>query len=379
VEEISEQKIGERVFHRPPEYNPNEDNIVRSQARLLRQKLEAYFATEGAGEPMVLRIPKGGYVPEFIERTPEPVLTPVTEIQPVTIAPAPSTGPNLVLWLSVGMGILSIAVVLLSILLVRSKASPEGTASPALNALWSQLLSDKVTTTIVIPDHTFALLEEAAGKKGNLDDYVRRIPPGDNEASRMLNSLLPRFPGRRYTTFDSVTTAVRVMQIAQKFSGHVVVRFARDIAMRDLSPGNAVLIGRPSTNLWAQLYESKLHFHMYSDYENHRVICKNSAPQPGEPAEFVSKLENGRLEGYSSIAFLKNLNGGNVLLIGGPASSSQEGAGDFVTNEKLFATLGEKILKDGRIPYFDALLKTTTVDGMTQEPSLAAYHILASN
>ena len=32
--EISEQKIGERVFQRPPDYSPNEDNIVRSQARL---------------------------------------------------------------------------------------------------------------------------------------------------------------------------------------------------------------------------------------------------------------------------------------------------------------------------------------------------------
>src|ERR1700733_9794011 len=35
-EDINEQKIGERVFHRSPHYNANEDNIVRSHARLLR-------------------------------------------------------------------------------------------------------------------------------------------------------------------------------------------------------------------------------------------------------------------------------------------------------------------------------------------------------
>src|SRR5215813_7382216 len=69
VDEISEQRIGERVFERAPDYNPNEDNIVRSQARLLRQKLEAYFASEGASEPLILRIPKGGYAPEFVERS----------------------------------------------------------------------------------------------------------------------------------------------------------------------------------------------------------------------------------------------------------------------------------------------------------------------
>src|SRR5262249_24396089 len=68
IDEISEQRIGERVFQRPPGYNPNEDNIVRSQARLLRQKLEAYFASEGEHEPVILKIPKGGYAPEFVER-----------------------------------------------------------------------------------------------------------------------------------------------------------------------------------------------------------------------------------------------------------------------------------------------------------------------
>src|SRR5262245_64532131 len=68
IDEISEQRIDERVFERAPDYNPNEDNIVRSQARLLRRKLEAYFASEGEQEPVVLRIPKGGYTPEFVER-----------------------------------------------------------------------------------------------------------------------------------------------------------------------------------------------------------------------------------------------------------------------------------------------------------------------
>jgi hypothetical protein len=51
TEEISEQKVGQRVFHRPADYNPNEDNIVRSHARLLRQKLDAYFPRKGSTSP----------------------------------------------------------------------------------------------------------------------------------------------------------------------------------------------------------------------------------------------------------------------------------------------------------------------------------------
>lgn len=64
----TEQQIGIHVFGRSPGYNPNEDNIVRSQARLLRLKLEHHFAYEGKDEPLVITIPKGRYLPTFETR-----------------------------------------------------------------------------------------------------------------------------------------------------------------------------------------------------------------------------------------------------------------------------------------------------------------------
>ena len=38
-QDATEQQIGMRVFGRPPGYNSSEDSIVRTHARLLRQKL----------------------------------------------------------------------------------------------------------------------------------------------------------------------------------------------------------------------------------------------------------------------------------------------------------------------------------------------------
>ncbi len=64
-EEATEQQIGIRVFGRPPGYNSSEDSIVRTHARLLRQKLAAYFAEEGIAEPIVVEVPKGHYLPTF--------------------------------------------------------------------------------------------------------------------------------------------------------------------------------------------------------------------------------------------------------------------------------------------------------------------------
>jgi hypothetical protein len=62
---VTEQQIGIHVFGRRVGYNTNDDNIVRSQARLLRLKLASYFAEEGRSEKVILIIPRGQYLPYF--------------------------------------------------------------------------------------------------------------------------------------------------------------------------------------------------------------------------------------------------------------------------------------------------------------------------
>src|SRR5271165_2675284 len=88
-EEATEQQIGIRIFHRNPGYNSSEDSIVRTHARLLRQKLAAYFAEEGIGEEFVVDIPKGHYLPVFHPKS-EQVQTAPKEIRPAPAPVAPS-------------------------------------------------------------------------------------------------------------------------------------------------------------------------------------------------------------------------------------------------------------------------------------------------
>jgi len=64
-EDATEQQIGIQVFQKHPGFNSSEDSVVRSQARLLRLKLSAYFNAEGEAEPLIMEIPKGHYLPVF--------------------------------------------------------------------------------------------------------------------------------------------------------------------------------------------------------------------------------------------------------------------------------------------------------------------------
>src|ERR1700720_1339117 len=63
--ELTEQHIGNALFHKPSDYSPLEDSSVRVHARQLRLKLHEYFHEEGRNEPLILDIPKGSYAPVF--------------------------------------------------------------------------------------------------------------------------------------------------------------------------------------------------------------------------------------------------------------------------------------------------------------------------
>ena len=65
---LKEYNLGLEVFQRPPDYDPKIDPIVRVQARRLRAKLDEYYASEGADDPLLIQIPKGAYTPVFAPR-----------------------------------------------------------------------------------------------------------------------------------------------------------------------------------------------------------------------------------------------------------------------------------------------------------------------
>ena len=55
--------LGVDVFDKPADFDPGTDTIVRVQASKLRARLEAYYAQEGRGDRLRIKLPKGQYVP----------------------------------------------------------------------------------------------------------------------------------------------------------------------------------------------------------------------------------------------------------------------------------------------------------------------------
>jgi hypothetical protein len=68
VDDLKQYAIGVVAFDRPKHYNHAEDPIVRVEARRLRKKLDEYYQTLGSADPVVIDVPKGGYLPVFTKR-----------------------------------------------------------------------------------------------------------------------------------------------------------------------------------------------------------------------------------------------------------------------------------------------------------------------
>ena len=75
--ELKETVIGIGLYRRDTTYDTKLDSIVRTQARRVRERLEEYYTSEGSADPVILQLPKGGYVPIVeLRAAPAPVEMP---------------------------------------------------------------------------------------------------------------------------------------------------------------------------------------------------------------------------------------------------------------------------------------------------------------
>src|SRR5271165_2150451 len=68
TEGLKQTAIGIELYRRDPSYDPKLDGIVRTHARRLRERLGDYYHSEGLHDPVVIELPRGGYVPTFRRR-----------------------------------------------------------------------------------------------------------------------------------------------------------------------------------------------------------------------------------------------------------------------------------------------------------------------
>jgi hypothetical protein len=378
--QLTEQHIGNELFHKPSDYSPLEDSSVRVHARQLRLKLHEYFNEDGRNEQLIIEIPKGAYAPTF--RPVTKAVLPLPVIVPAPEAASPKTWPlrPLLPWLI--SGALAMACMALT---YQSFRRPTGTTAGVPSIAWpfSQIFDVRHQTVIVVADSNYGMSRILASQSESLDQYLRRDFQRNSTMNKIgeADSRLSEYiSNSTFTSFADVADVVSLFKMAGPLESQVSVRYPRDLRMRDLDHNNYIFIGSPGSNPWVALLQDKLNF-----VESEAVVGKsakvflNKNPLPGEQAEYAGLRWTGTMgEDYATIALLPNAtHDGSVLALQGLQQEGTEAAGRFLADQEnrrqLMKALGLSTV-DGSLAnvWFEALIRSRTVSGAPNSTTLVA-------
>ncbi len=393
LDQIHEQEIGSKVFGRPADYDTSLDNIVRVNASELRKRIEDYFESDGASEPLVMEVPRGSYKPVFRQRVIDPAIQypilPIVDPEPPAVpsaAPGLPGSPALPVakierWLLPLAGILIVVLAAgCFVLWTQNRTLRQSTndniwqSTPAVGSLWSGILGARPNTDIILADTSFALIEDITRRKIPLSDYLSRnyinkIQSKDLSPDRRLD--LDMIMRRNNGSLGDFRAAQRILALDRPGKNFHVYS-ARDYSPALIRQDNIILIGARKSNPWVDLFAGGMNFSAEYDIERSVDYIGNRAPAAGEQAAYAPPPAPST-GGYCVVAYLPNSQQtGKVLIIAGTDSAATEGGGDFVTSEDQLSRL-EKMLHVAALPYFELVLKTSNLNGTPIDEQIVAY------
>jgi hypothetical protein len=381
---LNEQVIGERVFERPVGYDPREDNIVRSHASRLRQRLETYFREEGAAEKLRVSIPRGSYVPSFerVEvsppRDPFPILQAASQVdRPVMVTEARAK-PSRPIFIAGVFFVVVIGLVAGMFALGHRKHPPAALhdGSPT-HKLWAQMFRGDQDTLIVPADSSLVVLKQMTGHSVGLASYAGGKYLSDVSCRQPCDLRVAReIALHRYTSIADLEFAVTLTHLPEALPDRTRIRYVRDLQLDDLKQANLILVGSLESDPWLELFQDKMNFVLNDDESKGPLAVRNRNPQPGEEAEYLINENDPTHHAYATVAFMPNLDGtGNVLVVQGFTLAGTQAAAEFLTSGRGFDVLFAPLGPSQALPHFEVLLQTMDVNGSASVPKVVASRI----
>jgi hypothetical protein len=405
--ELNEYAIAYDVFGRDSDYNPSSDPIVRVAAHEIRKKLEAYYAGEGASDPIRLDIPAGSYQPVFSKA---PV--PLAEKAPQAVAAPPQPRRGLLSPAVLGTVaiVLALAVVLLAIsnFSLRREAAEARTPGDltTYGAAWEPFLKEGSPPLVVLsnppvlrlsnpsdPDaldsQSIALspeeIEMLKGKAVMNPEIVIKDPDasagdsGDKVVVKQHREPRLILSDNFYTGMGEAIGLSRITDLFRTVNRSFLLKQSRTVNADDLKSRNVILLG----GVWVNEWSAKLPRNEDFLFTNNATV-ENRNPQPGEGSEYIPQFDGrtgGLLVDYALITVKQNLSDENrVMVLAGVYSQGTEAAGEYVTNHWYLTQLNQRIREltasGESLRHFQALLKVEVENGIPTRISLVAFHLL---
>src|SRR5215471_2349400 len=317
---LKEYAIGLDVFAKPASYDPRQESTVRMHVARLRQKLAEYYRSEGAGDSIIVDLPKGGFKVTFEQRPVEP--QPVYTTPAVVEVPRPRYRREMLLAAGCVVGLALAAV--FATRLWNTGRTPEAAGwTPELRELWAPILSSNRPLVICL----------STASSGS-------------------------------TVFGTASGAFRLGQFLGERKHDIQLTPSDQLSMPEIAMGNVVFVG-PSTGsrtIKAVPAEQQLVL------ENNGI--RNLNPRPGEPVFLADRPPQDSQDSADSYALISHVpglvNNGELLYFSGNQIPAVAGAVQAFTDANFAKTLVSKMkAPGGGLPHFYQLvLKVRSMDDM---------------
>jgi hypothetical protein len=363
-EAATEQQIGVHVFARPPGYNSSEDSIVRTHARLLRQRLAEYFSTEGAAESTIIEVPKGHYLPTFRLRQSEPAPAPFP-LQPEAVdiplsepAAAPAVGRR-DYWkstpLGVALGVLLVLVVAgCAFLVARARPTPLANKS-AVEVFWAPFLSGD--PPVVIYSNARFLGDSKTG--------LRYAPAGGSSTEPVVDN---------YTGIGELASVYELTRLFDAHHATFVLKRSLLVTWDEAKMRNLIFIGSPAENPSLSAVPALRDFTLTANPQSAGFV--NNHPRPGEPAVY-SRPEHPLTMDYAVVALVPGVQSGKrTLMFSGLTTLGTQAAVEYGSRKENLAELLKLVTSPaGEIKPFEALLAVTLEGGVPLQSKLVSIRV----
>jgi hypothetical protein len=386
ADELKEYTVAVDALGKPTSYDPRQESAVRMQVGRLRQKLTEYYRTEGADDPLVIDLPKGGFRVVFEPRKPdferialaEPAALPEPRVEEA--ARPVWRSREFVLWLA-----LAAAVGLASFFALRywqtdraltsiSNAEAVVPWTPEIKQLWEPILSSSRPLVVCIATPLSVLIPGYG--------FVREFAVNDWEdvpKSKGIAALKDALhaatvqPTFGYTGVGTASAALLLGQFLGARQKSLVVTRANLLSLPELMEENVVFLGPLTGDREIRALRVDQEILLEPDG------IRNLHPRAGEPAfvpEATGAVDPGRkggedsLDTYSLISRVPGLRGkGEILSLSGNQISSVMAGAQALTDPSVAKMLVSKMRKpDGSIPrYFQVVLRVRSMDGVPTE------------
>ncbi len=358
--EISEYTIATEVFGRASDFNPAADTIVRTQAYRLRLKLDEYYRTEGASDPVLIEIPKGHYFPTFCFRRAEETIVDSSSSE---MEAQPSSAVKRNRYRGLGWAVLLFtAAFVFGVLCERVFLSRRHELKPAatntsVDSFWQSFLeSDK--QPIVAYTNALYLTTDLGDlfsfRGGPVGDRGAAVDPGIAQHVFTTHDL--RAHSRLYfeddmTGVGDVLAAVAVSNALIHAGGQPSFKRGRLLTTYDLESHNVVFIGSPFVNevLYDLPNQPKFVFDRSATppklWTSSRI--EDAMAENGHQASYtVERAPDTQvlLFDYALISGLAGLKQGRrILILGGLTTSGTAAAAQFTTSSEGIAEMRRRI------------------------------------